>query len=357
MKTDLRNLTQDELQTVAIECGMKPFAAKQLYQWLYRHGVSSFDQMTNIAVAAQQRLDEKYHVNHLAVDTKLVSKDGTTKYLFALPDGHKIETVMIPAIRKDHRDRRTLCISTQVGCAMACTFCHTGTMGLKRHLTQGEVLGQIVTAKALQPEGEPITNIVFMGMGEPLHNFDVTVNALRIMADDLGLGFGKRRVTLSTVGHVPGIRKLAAVPDVDVQLALSLHATTDEVRRELIPLARKYPLDEVLGACAEYCQIQGKRARITFEYLMLKDVNDTDEDARRLAQIVAHIPAKMNLIPWNSFPGARWDRPSDERIEHFANLLRKKHIQVNIRHSRGDDILAACGQLAVKQSPGENTTE
>jgi 23S rRNA (adenine2503-C2)-methyltransferase len=344
---NLRDISIDGLRAVAEEVGLKPFAADQLYRWLYQQGVESFDAMSNISLAAREALAQRFVVTlPQAIEVK-TADDGTTKMLFHLADGCAVETVMIPAKRRDHAPRRTVCISTQVGCAMKCTFCHTGTMGLTRHLTQGEILGQIIAVRQqLAASDEQLTNIVLMGMGEPLHNYDTVVNAMRIMIDDRGLGFGKKRVTISTVGLAPAIRKLGK-ERLGVKLALSLHATTDAQRQELIPLARKYPLHEVLDACHAYCQDQPRRGeKVTFEYLMLRAVNDTPDDAQRLVQIASRVPSKVNLIPLNPYPGCPWERPEDARIERFASLLRNKGVQVNIRHSRGQEILAACGQLA-----------
>lgn len=351
--SNLLDIPKAQLPELVTAAGLKPFAAQQLYQWLYRRGATDFAQMSNLSATARASLAERFTIQHPRVAQHQVASDGTIKYLLRLPDGQAVETVMIPALRQDYRPRRTLCLSTQVGCAMACRFCHTGTMGLSRHCSAGEILGQVIVAAALQPADAPITNIVFMGMGEPLHNYDALVAALRIMTDDEGLGFGKRRVTVSTVGLVPAIRRLAE-EGIGVKLALSLHATTDAVRQQLIPLAKRYSLAETLAACGDYCRAQGARTRVTLEYLLLREVNDTPADAERLGALTAHLPAKINLIPWNEYPGAPWRRPEDERIEHFAECLRRKQLQVNIRHSRGRDILAACGQLATQAGTHHN---
>ncbi|MBI2342867.1 MAG: 23S rRNA (adenine(2503)-C(2))-methyltransferase RlmN [Deltaproteobacteria bacterium] len=376
MRRDLRDLPVGELAGVAEAAGLKAYGARQLYDWLYRQGATSFEAMTNLSATVRARLAEAYDLRTMVPSTTQEARDGTTKLLFRLDTSRppqavsehreregeappalpvegatrapQIETVVIPANRRDHSPRRTLCISTQAGCAMGCTFCHTGTMGLVRQLTQGEILGQILAARAmLAGRGEALTNIVLMGMGEPLHNYEQTVAAVRIMIDDRGLGFGKRRVTLSTVGLAPAIRRLAD-EQLGTKLALSLHATTDEQRQALIPMARKYPLREVLDACHYYCRRQTHRdARVTFEYVLLRGVNDLPDDAHRLVRIASHLPSKVNLIPWNPYPGARWERPEETRIGRFAELLQSSGIQVNTRISRGQEILAACGQLAV----------
>lgn len=348
-KPDIRDVPVGKLTAVAQGVGLKAFGAAQLYQWIYQQGVEDFAAMTNLPKAVRAALADRYSIAPLPVATAETASDGTTKFLFALRDGRQVETVMIPAQRRDHVPRRTVCISTQVGCAMGCTFCRTGTMGLMRNLSQGEIIAQVMAIKKfLAAKDERLTNVVLMGMGEPLHNYQATVDALRIITDDKGVAMAKRRVTVSTVGLVPAIRRFA-YEGTGVKLALSLHATTDEQRQTLIPLAKKYPLAEVLDACHEYCRAQGGGERVTFEYLMLSSVNDTAQDAKRLVRLASQVPSKVNLIPLNPYPGCPWERPEDARIERFANWLREKAVQVNIRHSRGSDILAACGQLATER--------
>ncbi len=348
-KPDLRDVPVGELPAVAQSIGLKSFGSAQLYQWIYQKSVEDIEEMTNLTKSARAALAQRYTISPLALDTAMTSTDGTTKFLFRLRDGRQVETVMIPAQRRDHAPRRTVCISTQVGCAMGCTFCRTGTMGLMRNLSQGEILSQIIVIrKFLAARDERLTNVVLMGMGEPLHNYQATVDAVRIMTDDRGLAIGRRHVTVSTVGLAPAIRRLAT-EGLGVKLALSLHATTDEQRQTLIPLAKKYPLHEVLEACHEYCRAHGRGTRVTFEYLMLRMVNDTAEDAQRLVRIASRVPSKINLIPLNPYPGCPWERPEDARIERFATWLREKDVQVNIRASRGRDVLAACGQLATER--------
>lgn len=357
MPQDLLDCSREGLKTVATSIGAKPFAGAQLYQWLYQRGVADFAQMTNLSQAVRDALTKQYVVPALEpVDAQLAT-DGTRKFLFRLPDGSNVETVLIAMSPRKASDafpggdgtrRRTLCISTQVGCAMGCKFCRTATMGLIRHLRQSEILAQVLAVRRNFPE-EVFTNIVLMGMGEPLHNYDAVVGALRILVDQEGLGFSRRHVTLSTVGLAPAIRKLGE-EGIGIRLALSLHATTDELRQKLIPMARKYPLSEVLDACKAYCRALGPRHRVTFEYLLIKDVNDSAEDARRLVQIASNVPSKVNVIPLNPYPGCPWERPTDAGIDQFVEWLRDKNVQVNIRISRGQEILAACGQLATKDS-------
>lgn len=345
---DLRSIPKDGFKDLAAELGCKPYVGQQIYQWIFQHGVTDFDAMTNLSKTARAQLAAQHTINTLTVQSAYTSTDGTTKYLLGLPDGKAIETVDIPIARRDHAPRRTICISTQVGCAMGCAFCRTATMGLLRNLTQGEILSQILTVKSRLSAGEKLSNIVLMGMGEPLHNYDALVPSLRIMNDDVGLGFGKRKITLSTVGFVPGILKLAE-EKIGVKLALSLHATTDEQRKTIMPMAKKYSIEETLDACHTYCKAHGVGTRVTFEYLLLQDVNDSRDDALRLVKLASKVPSKVNVIPWNEFPGTQWHRPSDERIEQFCETLRSKNVQVNVRISRGRDVLAACGQLALEK--------
>lgn len=344
---DLRDIPVEDLPELARSVGLKPFGARQIYEWLYQKDVTSIEQMSNLSLDVRKTLSERYKLSDWNPAVAHNSTDGTTKYLFSLSDKRTVETVLIPARRRDHRPRNTVCISTQVGCTMGCTFCHTATMGLVRNLSRGEIVGQVLAVRRLLAEEDRrLNNVVLMGMGEPLHNYDETVAALRLMVDQKGVGLAPRRVTVSTVGLVPAIRKFAK-ENVPVKLALSLHATTDEVRQTLIPLAKRFTIDEILDACNEFLQAQsGRGHKITFEYLMLKEVNDTPEDAKRLISLASRIPSKVNLIPLNPWPDCPWQRPEDERIDRFADALRDKSVDVYIRHSRGQDILAACGQLA-----------
>lgn len=330
------------MQTVSA-CGAKSYAAGQLYQWLYEKCETDFSKMLNLSQELRKKLSEKYSLQPISLSKTETAMDGTEKFLFELEDGKTVETVLIAM----GNDRRTLCVSTQVGCAMGCRFCRTATMGLIRHLRQSEILGQVIGVRRLRPE-IPFTNIVLMGMGEPLHNYEAVVGALKILTDPKGLKIGKRHVTLSTVGLSPLIKKLGE-EKLGIKLALSLHATTDALRQKLIPIARKYPLQEVLEACHSYCKAQGPRTLVTFEYLLIKDINDSAEDAARLIAIASKIPSKVNVIPLNPYPGCPWERPTEAGLKNFVDRLREKKIQVNIRISRGQEILAACGQLATQK--------
>ncbi len=350
MLPDILDLQLTELTEVVKAIGLPTYAAGQLSSWLYQHKVKTFDAMTNIAQTSRNLLKQQFRIGNLKEICKNRSHDGTTKWLFGLDDGESIETVMIPSNGPRDKKRRTVCISTQVGCAMGCRFCHTGTMGLHRHLRAGEIIGQVLeVARHLAIVDEVVTNVVFMGMGEPLHNYSAVVTVVRNLTAVTGIGLGHRRVTISTVGLVPEIRRLAA-ERLGVKLALSLHATTDNSRAELIPTARKYPLAEIISACHDYARAQsGPGSRVTLEYLLLRGVNDSAKDCTRLAGIAGQLPSKVNVIPFNSYPGSPWGRPEPEVVESFVEGLRARGVQATVRQSRGMDILAACGQLATKQ--------
>ena len=334
-----------ELDVQELECalearGRERFHARQLYRWIYRRGVVDFDAMTDLSKELRARLAEELEVITPQVVTDAQSVDGTRKFVLELADGRRIEAVFIP-----DTPAMTFCISTQVGCAMGCGFCLTGKMGLVRNLTAGEIAGQVrVLAAATRLLDHPF-NIVLMGMGEPLHNYDNTMKALRMLHSEHGLAVSPRRVTLSTVGIVPGLKRLAQEPLMP-NLAISLHATTDEQRTELVPPNRKYPLADILDTCRRFPL--KRRSRITFEYVMLKGVNDSTDDARRLARLLAGIKAKVNLIPLNPAPGIPYERPSDATVDRFAQTLADRHLTVSVRKSRGQDIRAACGQLIIE---------
>ena len=355
METSLTNLLDfdpEQLVAYCAELGEKPFRAKQLQRWIHQFGASDFDSMTDLAKSLREKLKTRAHIVAPAVISDHTSADGTRKWLVDVGNGNAVETVFIP-----EENRGTLCISTQAGCAVNCRFCSTGKQGFNRNLTVGEIIGQLWMAEfALRqtkgiepgPKGErQITNVVMMGMGEPLLNYGPTATALKLMLDDNAYGLSRRRVTLSTSGVVPMIDKLAQ--DVPVALAVSLHASNDKLRDELVPLNRKYPLKELLAACKRYLEF-APRDFITFEYCMLDNYNDSDEHARELIALVndpvVGVNCKFNLIPFNPFPESGLLRSKNPRIKAFAEILMNAGIVTTIRKTRGDDIDAACGQLA-----------
>ena len=339
-RPDLAELELAELETLVESLGVRRFQARQIYRWVYRRGITEFSRMTDIAKPVRERLAEALRVSIPVVRHRDVSADGTVKFLLALADGRLIESVFIPDTPK-----QTFCISTQVGCAMRCGFCLTGKMGLARNLTAGEIAGQArVLARELDLLERPF-NIVLMGMGEPLHNYDATMKALRMLAEEHGLAIPPRRITLSTVGVLPALERLATEPFMP-NLAVSLHATTDELRERLVPVNRKYGLTDLLDACRRFPV--RRRDRITFEYVLLKGVNDSPADARRLVKLLHGIRAKVNLIPLNEAAGIPFERPSDDRVNRFAAILADHGVTVMVRKSRGRDIRAACGQLVVE---------
>jgi 23S rRNA (adenine2503-C2)-methyltransferase len=330
--------------------------AKQLWHQIYNRGATGFDAMSDIAKPHRAWLADRFEIARPEIVTELVSTDGTRKWLLRTPDGHDFEMVFIP-----DADRGTLCVSAQVGCTLNCRFCHTGTMRLVRNLDAGEIVGQVMLARdslgewPSQPEGRMLSNIVMMGMGEPLYNFDNVRDALKIVMDGDGLGLSRRRITLSTSGVVPMMAR--AGEEIGVNLAVSLHAVTKEVRDEIVPLNRKYGIELLLEACAAYPGANNAR-RITFEYVMLKGKNDSDADARELVRLLRKykLPAKVNLIPFNPWPGADYECSDEERIRRFSDIVFEGGISAPIRRPRGRDIMAACGQLksaAEKKSRAE----
>ena len=341
---DFSGLELRELEDAVAALDLPRFRGRQVFQWIHQRGANDFARMSNLPQPLRSELAARGSIQEPELDAKQVSIDGTTKFLLRLADGRRIESVYIP-----DSPAQTFCISTQVGCAMACGFCLTGLMGLGRHLTAGEIAGQVrVLARETGLAGAAF-NIVLMGMGEPLHNYDATMKALRILTDKEGLAVPQRRITLSTVGVVPGLKKLAQ-EDVMPNLAISLHATTDEQRDLLVPINRKYNLEELIAVCREFPL--RRRSRITFEYVLLDGVNDTPEDARRLVRLLSGIQGKVNLLPLNEAEGIPYKRPSDERVNAFAAILAKHDITVSVRKSRGRDIRAACGQLLVENEAG-----
>lgn len=337
---DLSELDRAEVEAALMDLGARRFHGTQLFQWIWARGVSDFAAMTDLAQPLRAKLAERYRISEPAIETKQVSTDGTTKLLLRLADGRHIEAVYIP-----DTPAQTFCVSTQVGCAMKCAFCLTGKMGLVRNLSAGEIATQVRVLAGETGLGPSSFNIVLMGMGEPLHNYDATMKAIRILTDEKGLALHPKRVTLSTVGVLPGIEKLAQEPLMP-NLAISLHATTNEQRDQLVPVNRKYTLEDLIDACKRFPL--AKRRRIMFEYVMLSGVNDTPEDARRLVRLLSGIKAKVNLLPLNEAAGIPFSRPSDDRVNAFAQILADHDLVVTVRRSRGRDIRAACGQLIVE---------
>ncbi|OAN72864.1 23S rRNA (adenine(2503)-C(2))-methyltransferase [Sulfitobacter sp. EhC04] len=348
---NLVGMTRDKMREVLIANGTPEKQAKmrvgQIWQWIYQWGVRDFDAMTNLAKAYRAELAEKFVIEVPEVVTKQVSSDGTRKYLVRIAGGHEVEVVYIP-----EDGRGTLCVSSQVGCTLTCSFCHTGTQKLVRNLTAAEIIGQVMVARddldewpvpgAVKDETRLLSNIVLMGMGEPLYNFENVRDAMKIAMDAEGIQLSRRRITLSTSGVVPEIWRTAQ--EIGCQLAVSFHATTDDVRDKLVPINKRWNIEELLDALRSYPKVSNSE-RITFEYVMLHGVNDSDEDARRLVKLIDGIPAKINLIPFNEWPGAPYKRSSNNRIRAFADIIYKAGYASPIRTPRGEDIMAACGQL------------
>ena len=341
-KVNPLDLDRRDLERFFVEMGEKAFRATQIMKWIYHEGVTDFAAMTNLSKALRERLAERAEIRPPAVALDQASRDGSHKWLIRLDSGNCIETVFIP-----EPDRGTLCISSQIGCPLDCSFCATAQQGFNRNLGVAEIVGQVWRASRLLGErrngGRLITNIVLMGMGEPLLNFANVVKATDLMQDDLGFGISKRRVTLSTAGVIPALYRLKEVSE--VSLAVSLHAPDDELRNQLVPLNRKYPIAELLAACRHYIADKPHR-RITWEYVLLDGVNDSEKQARALAALIQGIPSKVNLIPFNPFPGTRHRRSGPAAIARFQAVLMAHDLTVVTRKTRGDDIAAACGQLA-----------
>ena len=344
-RLDLRGLTYKELVLQVRSWGLPDYRARQLFPWLFRPGIESFAQMTDLSKDLRARLEDVAMLSRLEIARREVSQDGTVKYGFRLADGEMIESVLIP-----EEDRTTLCVSSQVGCAMGCRFCMTATMGFRRNLTPSEIVNQILMVRDdLERQGKPpvVSNLVFMGMGEPLANFDHLITALDILLDQRGLDFTDRRVTVSTCGLVP--RMAALGRQVKVNLAVSLHAATDDLRDQLMPVNRTYPIATLLSACREFPM--PRRKRIMFEYILFAGVNDSENDAKALAKILRGIPCKINLLPYNECPDLPFRRPPPETVAAFQEILRQANYTVFVRDSRGADIAAACGQLASGTEP------
>jgi 23S rRNA (adenine2503-C2)-methyltransferase len=360
---NLVGLTRDQLRDVLLAAGTPEKQAKmrvgQIWQWIYNKGIRNFDAMTNLAKPYRALLADTFVIEVPEIVDRQVSADGTRKYLLRIAGGHEVETVYIP-----EADRGTLCISSQVGCTLTCSFCHTGTQKLVRNLTAGEIVGQIMLARddlgewpepGRNPHDESrlLSNVVLMGMGEPLYNFDAVRDAMKIAMDPEGISLSRRRITLSTSGVVPEIARTAQ--EIGCLLAVSFHATTDEVRDKLVPINKKWNIATLLDALRAYPKLSNSE-RITFEYVMLKGVNDSDADARRLVKLIQGIPAKINLIPFNEWPGAPYERSDWTRIEAFADIVYKAGYASPVRTPRGEDIMAACGQLKSATERGRKSS-
>ena len=353
-RVNLLGLNREDMEAFFVGIGEKPFRATQILKWIHQQHVADFSQMSNVSKALQQQLEQLACITAPEVAVDQLSVDGTRKWALRLYDGNVIETVFIP-----ENDRGTLCISSQVGCALDCSFCSTARQGFSRNLTVAEILAQIwLAGKLLKEEGKSgrnITNLVLMGMGEPMLNYENVVKSIDIFLDDFAYGLSKRRVTVSTSGVIPGIDRLADRHD--VQLAISLHGVTDEIRNELVPLNKKYPLAELLEACHRYMAKQPARARITIEYVMLDGVNDSLPQAQALIKLLKDLPVMVNLIPFNPFPGSGYKTSSPEAVKRFQTKLHDAGLTTVVRKKRGDDIDAACGQLVGKVADRSRRTE
>jgi 23S rRNA (adenine2503-C2)-methyltransferase len=345
-KKTLIGLSRDQLAAEMAEIGEKPFRAKQLWHWMYNRGETDFAAMSSISKVMQAKLAEHFQVRRPRVEREMISTDGTRKWLLKFDDGNEAETVFIPDLDED---RGSVCISTQVGCTLTCKFCHTGTQLLVRNLTAAEIVGQFMAGRDAYGEwptpddtGRMLSNVVVMGMGEPLYNFENVATALEILMDGEGIGISRRRITLSTSGVVPMMKVCGE--RLGVNLAISLHAVTDEIRDRIMPINKKYPLKELIQACHDYPGASNAR-RITFEYIMLKGVNDSAADARALLKLVKGLPAKFNLIPFNPWPGSEFETSDMKSVKAFSDILQDNGYSAPIRMPRGRDILAACGQL------------
>ncbi|WP_231712184.1 23S rRNA (adenine(2503)-C(2))-methyltransferase RlmN [Vineibacter terrae] len=354
LRPNLIGLSRAELKALLAEHGLEPFRAGQIWHWVYWHGVRQFAAMSTIARATRERLEELFVIERPQIAVEQRSVDGTRKWLLRLADGNEVECVNIP-----EADRGSVCVSSQVGCTLTCSFCHTGTQPLVRNLTPAEIVGQFMVARDSYGEWPTpiettrmLSNIVMMGMGEPLYNLDNVAKALRIVMDDQGIALSKRRITLSTSGIVPLIPRVGS--ELDVNLAVSLHAVTDDVRDVLVPVNKKWPIATLLEVCAAYPGAKNSR-RITFEYVMLKGVNDSDADARELVRLLKPIHAKVNLIPFNPWPGAPYECSSNNRIHRFAEIVNAGGLSAPVRTPRGRDILAACGQLKSESTRDRRT--
>jgi 23S rRNA (adenine2503-C2)-methyltransferase len=335
-KKDIKNLTLEELREELAAFGERPYRARQIFAWVYQKGAQDFASLTDLPQKLRENLDRHYFLSALELFGHFKSKDKTEKFLFRLRDGNFIETVLIPTIH-----RETVCISTQVGCKFACAFCASGLPGFTRNLTSSEIINQVLYLRDMVHAH--ITNLVFMGMGEPFDNCQNVIKAIEIMNSTQGLGIAARRMTVSTCGLIPGVRRFKTL-GFQVNLSLSLHATNDALRNKLMPVNRKYPLEELMRACEDYIQSGGRK--MTLEYVLIQDVNDSAQDAAGLAGVAKRLKAKVNLIPYSPIAGLNFKPPDDQTIEFFMRSLERKKVGVTLRGSKGADILAACGQLA-----------
>ncbi|MBI2060559.1 MAG: 23S rRNA (adenine(2503)-C(2))-methyltransferase RlmN [Nitrospirae bacterium] len=366
---NILDLGMEELTAALASLGQPAYRARQVWQWIYARGARRFEEMSNLPASFRESLDAAYRIQRLKVREKRVASDGTVKWLLELTDGEAIESVCIPEEDRspasllpaggerspDREPRRTLCLSSQVGCAFGCVFCRTGLMGLKRSLTAGEIVAQVFTAvedKAAAKTGFEGLNLVFMGMGEPTDNWDAVRRAILNLVHKEGVGLSPRRITVSTVGVVPALEWLS---DVKVNVALSINAVRDDLRSRLMPVDKKYPLAELLTAARRFRE--QSRARLTFEYVLLRGINDSDQDARALGEIAGQVRARVNIIPFNSSPDLPFERPTDDELARFSYGVTQGGVRALVRKSRGRDILAACGQLAVMAESGHGTME
>jgi 23S rRNA (adenine2503-C2)-methyltransferase len=336
-------MTPKQLGEYFNEIGEKPFRATQVLKWIHQHGVESFDEMSNISKVLREKLTQQAEIREPEVVSQDISKDGTRKWVIRVEGGSCVETVLIP-----EGDRGTLCVSSQVGCSLNCSFCSTGKQGFNRNLTAAEIIGQVrIAIKSFGPmdpaNKRMVTNVVMMGMGEPLMNFERVVSAMHLMMEDNAYGLSKRRVTLSTAGVVPAMDKLGDV--IDVSMAVSLHAPNDELRDVLVPINKKYPIKELIAACNRYLDKLDDKRVITIEYTMMAGINDLPKHAVELAKLLKQVPCKLNIIPFNPFPNSGYERPKAAAIEHFKNTMHKAGIRTTVRRTRGEEIDAACGQL------------
>ena len=337
-KKNLLGYSLESLEDFFTDIGEQSYRAKQVLKWIHQKGVLDFSEMTDLNKDLRNKLNNHAFIKPPQIEEEFISNEGTKKYLLKLDSGSMIEMVIIP-----EGIRRTLCISSQAGCALACTFCATGAQGFDQNLNSSEIIGQLWLANFNKKNNKLITNVVFMGMGEPLLNFDPVIESAKIMKDQLGYGLSRKRITISTAGIVPNIKKLNNY--VDVSLAISLHASNDVLRDEIVPINKKYPIEKLLNACQDYLGKENKRKHVTIEYILIKNVNDSLEDAKGLVKLLSKLPCKINLIPFNSFNGSNYERPCNKTINDFKSFLINKGFIATLRTTRGDGVDAACGQL------------